>query len=70
MENKTSTSDSFLRFFEAALPEGLAATVRENLRAAATIAFDKMDFAPGRSWNSLSSRSRNWKKAYITVNPA
>jgi BMFP domain-containing protein YqiC len=43
MENKTSTSDSFLRFFEAALPEGLAATVRENLRAAATSAFDKMD---------------------------
>jgi ubiquinone biosynthesis accessory factor UbiK len=43
MENKTSTSDSFIRFFEAALPEGLAVAVRENLRAAASSAFDKMD---------------------------
>ncbi|MCK5359154.1 MAG: accessory factor UbiK family protein [Gammaproteobacteria bacterium] len=43
MENKNSPSESFIRFFEAALPAGLAAAVRDNLRAAASSAFDKMD---------------------------
>jgi len=43
MENNESTSESFLKFFEAALPSGLAAAVRDNLRAAASNAFEKMD---------------------------
>ena len=43
MEKKNSTSESFISFFEAALPAGLAAAVRDNLRAAASSAFDKMD---------------------------
>ena len=43
MEKKNSTSESFIRFFEAALPAGLATAVRDNLRAAASSAFDKMD---------------------------
>ena len=38
-----STSESFICFFEAALPDGLAAAVRDNLRAAASSAFEKMD---------------------------
>lgn len=51
MENKTSTSDSFIRLFEAALPEGLAAAVRENLRAAASSAFDKMDLVSNEEFD-------------------
>jgi BMFP domain-containing protein YqiC len=43
MEKKNPSSESFIRFFEAALPDGLAAAVRDNLRAAASSAFDKMD---------------------------
>ena len=43
MEKKNSTSESFISFFEAALPTGLAAAVRDNLRAAASSAFEKMD---------------------------
>lgn len=43
MEKKKSSSESFISFFEAALPAGLAAAVRDNLRAAASSAFDKMD---------------------------
>ena len=43
MEKTKSTSESFISFFEAALPDGLAAAVRDNLRAAASSAFDKMD---------------------------
>ncbi len=43
MEKNNSTTDSFLRFFEAALPAGVASAVRENLRAAANSAFEKMD---------------------------
>ena len=43
MENNESTSESFLKFFEAALPSGLATAVRDNLRAAASNAFEKMD---------------------------
>lgn len=35
--------DSFLRFFEAALPGGMASAMRDNLRAAARAAFEKMD---------------------------
>jgi BMFP domain-containing protein YqiC len=43
MKNEKSTTESFVRFFEAALPAGIAAAVRENLRAAASSAFEKMD---------------------------
>ena len=43
MEKKNSKSESFISFFEAALPAGLAATLRDNLRAAASSAFDKME---------------------------
>lgn len=43
MEKTKSTSESFISFFEATLPDGLAAAVRDNLRAAASSAFDKMD---------------------------
>ena len=43
MEKNESTSESFLKFFEAALPSGLAKAVRDNLRAAASNAFEKMD---------------------------
>ena len=43
MEKVKSASDSFISFFEAALPDGLAAAVRDNLRAAASSAFDKME---------------------------
>ena len=43
MEKMNPTSDSFLRFFDAALPNGLAAALRDNLRAAASSAFEKMD---------------------------
>ncbi len=43
MEKKNSTSESFISFFEAALPAGLATVVRDNLRAAASSAFEKMD---------------------------
>lgn len=43
MENNESTSESFLKFFEAALPSGLAVAVRDNFRAAASNAFEKMD---------------------------
>ena len=43
MEKKNSTSESFINFFEAALPSGRATAVRDNLRAAASSAFDKMD---------------------------
>ena len=43
MEKTKSTSESFISFFEAALPDGIATAVRDNLRAAASSAFDKMD---------------------------
>jgi len=43
MEKKNSPSESFINFFEAAMPAGLATAVRDNLRAAASSAFDKMD---------------------------
>ena len=43
MKNEKSTTDSFVRFFEAALPAGIAAAVRDNLRAAASSAFEKME---------------------------
>ena len=43
MKNVKSTTDSFIRFFEAALPAGIASAVRDNLRAAASSAFEKMD---------------------------
>ena len=43
MKNAKSTTDSFIRFFEAALPAGIASAVRDNLRAAASSAFEKMD---------------------------
>lgn len=43
MDKIKSTSESFIGFFEAALPDGLAAAVRDNLRAAASSAFEKMD---------------------------
>jgi BMFP domain-containing protein YqiC len=43
MEKKNSPSENFISFFEAALPAGLATAVRDNLRAAASSAFDKMD---------------------------
>lgn len=43
MDKNNSTSDSFIRFFEAALPAGIASAVRDNLRAAANSAFEKMD---------------------------
>jgi len=43
MKNEKSTTDSFVRFFEAALPAGIAVAVRDNLRAAASSAFEKME---------------------------
>ncbi len=43
MDKNNSTTDSFIRFFEAALPAGIASAIRENLRAAANSAFEKMD---------------------------
>jgi hypothetical protein len=43
MEQKKNPVENFMRFFEAALPDGLAATVRENLRAASMNAFEKLD---------------------------
>jgi len=43
MDKTHSTRDSFIRFFEAALPAGIASSVRENLRAAANSAFEKME---------------------------
>lgn len=43
MSTKESPVESFARFFEAAMPEGLAQSVSQNLRAAASSAFEKMD---------------------------
>ena len=43
MNKNNSTTDSFIRFFEAALPAGIASAIRDNLRAAANSAFEKMD---------------------------
>ena len=43
MNDTSKPADSFLRFFEAALPEGLAAAVKENVRAAASSAFENMN---------------------------
>jgi hypothetical protein len=43
MNRNESPADSFLRFLQAAMPEGLAQSVNENLRAAASSAFEKMD---------------------------
>ncbi len=43
MDKKNSITDNFIRFFEAALPAGIASAVRDNLRAAANSAFEKMD---------------------------
>ncbi|MEA1888973.1 MAG: accessory factor UbiK family protein [Pseudomonadota bacterium] len=43
MEKNNTTKESFISFFEAALPAGIASAVRDNLRAAANSAFEKMD---------------------------
>lgn len=43
MDKIKSTRDSFIRFFEAALPDGIASAVRKNIRAAADSAFEKLD---------------------------
>jgi BMFP domain-containing protein YqiC len=43
MSKYTSTADSFIKFFESAMPSGLAAGLRSNLRAAANSAFEKME---------------------------
>jgi BMFP domain-containing protein YqiC len=43
MEDKKATADSFMRFFEAALPDGLGKSLRENMRAASISAFEKLD---------------------------
>ena len=43
MQNKESPVDSFMRLLDAAMPQGLAQAVKDNLRAAASSAFEKMD---------------------------
>lgn len=43
MNKKESPADSFMRFLEAAMPAGLAQSVSENMRAAASSAFEKME---------------------------
>ena len=43
MEKKNTTAESFISFFEAAVPAGLATAVQDNIRAAANSAFEKMD---------------------------
>ncbi len=43
MSSKETPADSFIRFLETAMPEGLAQSVRQNMRAAASSAFEKME---------------------------
>ena len=43
MQNSKNTVENFMRFFEAALPQGLATAVRDNLRAASMSAFEKLE---------------------------
>jgi BMFP domain-containing protein YqiC len=43
MQNSKNTVENFMRLFEAALPDGLTSAVRDNLRAASTRAFEKLD---------------------------
>lgn len=43
MSKKESPADNFMRFLEAAMPAGLAQSINDNLRAAASSAFEKMD---------------------------
>ena len=43
MEKYKTTAEGFLSFFDAALPSGLTTALHQNLRAAASSAFEKMD---------------------------
>jgi len=43
MNRKESAVDNFMRFLDAAMPQGIAQAARDNLRAAASSAFEKMD---------------------------